>query len=106
LSFYEGVGVGLSESEVLKIEESESELLCTDCTALALSVRITAAVVKMLCNIQDSESQRLCLNLNTKTYEVYSFLFLKYTVACGIYLERGGGLELFKYLRNPLFCLL
>jgi hypothetical protein len=23
-----------SESEVLKIEESESELLCTDCTAL------------------------------------------------------------------------
>jgi hypothetical protein len=27
--FYEGVGVG-----VLKIEESDSELLCTDCTAL------------------------------------------------------------------------
>jgi hypothetical protein len=51
LSFYEGVGVGVlkieeSESEVLKIEEpesevlkieepeSESELLCTDSTAL------------------------------------------------------------------------
>jgi hypothetical protein len=29
LSFYEGVGVG-----VLKIEESESEVLCTDFTAL------------------------------------------------------------------------
>jgi hypothetical protein len=39
LSFYEGVGVGVlkikeSESEVLKIEESEWELLCTDFTAL------------------------------------------------------------------------
>jgi hypothetical protein len=41
LSFYEGVGVGVlkieeSESEVLKIEESESDsdLLCTDSTAL------------------------------------------------------------------------
>jgi hypothetical protein len=32
LSFYEGVGVG-----VLKIEESESEVLCTDCTALVTS---------------------------------------------------------------------
>jgi hypothetical protein len=31
LSFYEGVGVGVG---VLKIEESESELLCTDSTAL------------------------------------------------------------------------
>jgi hypothetical protein len=28
-----------SESEVLKIEESESELLCTDSTALVFSLR-------------------------------------------------------------------
>jgi hypothetical protein len=41
LIFYEGFGVGPlkieesePESEVLKIEESESELLCTDSTAL------------------------------------------------------------------------
>jgi hypothetical protein len=37
LSFYEGVGVlKIEESKVLKIEESESEseLLCTDSTAL------------------------------------------------------------------------
>jgi hypothetical protein len=39
LSFYEGVGVGILkieelESEVSKIEESESELLCTDSTAM------------------------------------------------------------------------
>jgi hypothetical protein len=34
LSFYEGVGVGVG---VLKIEESDSELLCTDSTALRLT---------------------------------------------------------------------
>jgi hypothetical protein len=41
LPFYEGVGAGVlkiqeSESEVLKVEESEpeSEVLCTDSTAL------------------------------------------------------------------------
>jgi hypothetical protein len=39
LRFYEGVGVRVlkskeSESEVLKIEELDSELLCTDSTAL------------------------------------------------------------------------
>jgi hypothetical protein len=33
LSFYEGVGVGVLVG-VLKIEESESELLCIDSTAL------------------------------------------------------------------------
>jgi hypothetical protein len=42
LSFYEGVGIGFlkieeSESEGLKIEEPESELLCTDSTALTES---------------------------------------------------------------------
>jgi hypothetical protein len=43
LSFFEGVGVGVlkieePESEVLKLEEleSESELLCTDSIALVL----------------------------------------------------------------------
>jgi hypothetical protein len=39
LSFYEGVGVRVlkieeRKSEVLEIKESESELLCTDSTAL------------------------------------------------------------------------
>jgi hypothetical protein len=43
LSFYEGVGVGVlkieeSESEVLKIEGLESELLCTDSTAVVISL--------------------------------------------------------------------
>jgi hypothetical protein len=39
LSFYEGVGFG-----VLKIEELESELLCTDSTALAAGTpRIVSA---------------------------------------------------------------
>jgi hypothetical protein len=42
LRFFEGVGVGVlkleeSESEVLNIEESESELLCTGSTALLYS---------------------------------------------------------------------
>jgi hypothetical protein len=40
LTFYEGVGVlkiEESESEVLTIEESESELLCTDSTAVLIS---------------------------------------------------------------------
>jgi hypothetical protein len=39
LRFYEGVGVRvlkMEESEVLKIGESKSELLCTDSTALAV----------------------------------------------------------------------
>jgi hypothetical protein len=51
LSFYEGVGVGLvkieelePESEVLKIEESESELLCIDCTALRRETAVLALV--------------------------------------------------------------
>jgi hypothetical protein len=45
---YEGVGVGvlkIEESEVSKIEESESELLCTDSTALrpsALLIKISS----------------------------------------------------------------
>jgi hypothetical protein len=33
MSFYEGVGVG-----VLKIKESESEVLCTDSTALIVRI--------------------------------------------------------------------
>jgi hypothetical protein len=44
LSFYEGVGVGL-----LKIEESESELLCTDSTALL-------AVLKFQVLLQSKET--------------------------------------------------
>jgi hypothetical protein len=51
LSFYEGLGVGvlkIEESEVLKIEESESasELLCTDSTALVLTPAVSSPEIK------------------------------------------------------------
>jgi hypothetical protein len=52
LSFYEGVGV-----EVLKIEESESELLCTDSTALEEYVSaykcrpISVSLKSVLCDV-------------------------------------------------------
>jgi hypothetical protein len=38
-----------SESEVLKIEESESELLCTDSTALVKTMTISFAVRIFTC---------------------------------------------------------
>jgi hypothetical protein len=58
LSFYEGVGVlkiKELESEVLKIEESELELLCTDSTALTVKVGICA-----LCRILTSATEQVC----------------------------------------------
>jgi hypothetical protein len=40
-----------SESEVLKIEESESELLCTDSTALLLYLYIYVYIYTYFCEI-------------------------------------------------------
>jgi hypothetical protein len=40
LSFYEGVGIGfVVRVGVLKIEESQSEVLCTDSTALVYKTK-------------------------------------------------------------------
>jgi hypothetical protein len=41
LSFYEGVGIGAGD---LKIEESESEVLCTNSTALFISIHYFAHI--------------------------------------------------------------
>jgi hypothetical protein len=61
LSFYEGVGVLKikdleSESEVLKIEVSESELLCTDSTALVVVLGFACDVRQKLSSLHRMRS--------------------------------------------------
>jgi hypothetical protein len=46
-----------SESEVLKIEESESEFLCTDSTALAITTSITQTGRRTKPNVKNDPFQ-------------------------------------------------
>jgi hypothetical protein len=63
LSFYEGVGVGL-----LKIQESESELLCTDSTALVVSKKLNRNILSVSSTKVTSGILR-CTIKNTTTRE-------------------------------------
>jgi hypothetical protein len=64
LSLYEGVGVG-----VLKIKESESELLCTNSTALGTIPTFFIKTLRKAMKNLSQESQSPALDLNLKPPE-------------------------------------